>query len=97
MKICENCDSKFNPRVSYQVYCSDSCREVVTKQKIVERYKISRRQKRIGKKRKCLGGCNTQLSIYNDSGFCTNCNVNEKTVKKMIKELRGYIEYEQDN
>jgi hypothetical protein len=44
-----------------------------------------------------LGGCGTQLSIYNDSGFCANCNVHEKAVDKMLKELKGIIEYEQDN
>jgi hypothetical protein len=43
-----------------------------------------------------LGGCGTSLSIYNDSGFCANCNVSEKAVQKMIKELKGFIEYEQD-
>jgi hypothetical protein len=69
---------------------------VSSREKIAERYLISRRQKRIGKNRRCLGGCNTSLSIYNDSGFCANCNVSEKQVAKMLKELKGYIEYEQD-
>jgi hypothetical protein len=53
-------------------------------------------QKRSGKKRKCLGGCNLDLSIYNESGFCSNCNVNEKQVAKMIKQLKGFITYEQE-
>jgi uncharacterized protein YmfQ (DUF2313 family) len=82
--------------VSYQIYCSETCREESTREKIAERYLVSRRQKRIGKNRKCLGGCNTSLSIYNDSGFCANCNVSKKTVDKMLKELKGYIEYEQE-
>ena len=96
MKLCNRCDNYFSPKVSYQIYCSEICREESTREKIAERYLVSRRQKRIGKNRRCLGGCNTSLSIYNDSGFCANCNVSEKQVAKMLKELKGYIEYEQD-
>ena len=96
MKLCSRCDTYFLPRVSYQVYCSELCREEATRDKIAERYQATRRQKRIGKVRKCLGGCNTSLSIYNDSGFCANCNVSAKQVAKMLKELKGFIEYEQE-
>jgi hypothetical protein len=96
LKLCNRCDNYFSPKVSYQIYCSEICREESTREKIAERYLISRRQKRIGKNRRCLGGCNTSLSIYNDSGFCANCNVSKKAVDKMLKELKGYIEYEQE-
>lgn len=96
MKLCSRCDAYFLPKVSYQVYCSELCREEATKEKIAQRYEATRRQKRIGKVRKCLGGCDTSLSIYNDSGFCANCNVSAKQVAKMLKELKGFIEYEQD-
>lgn len=97
MKPCEFCNKKFAPKVTYQIYCSEECRTNATKEKIAERYQISRRQKRIGKKRICLGGCGTKLSIYNDSGFCSNCNIHQKAVEKMIKQLKGFIDYEQDN
>ena len=96
MKLCNRCDTYFKPRVSYQIYCSDICREQSTKEKIAERYLATRRQKRYGKKRNCLGGCGISLSMYNDSGFCANCNVSEKVVNKMIKELKGFIDYEQE-
>jgi hypothetical protein len=96
VKLCERCDKRFQPKVSYQIYCSQECRNLATKDKIAERYQVSRRQKRIGKVRRCLGGCGVQLSIYNDSGFCSNCNVSQKAVEKMIKELKGIIDYEQD-
>ena len=96
MKLCERCDKRFQPKVSYQIYCGQDCRDLATKDKIAERYQVSRRQKRIGKVRRCLGGCGVQLSIYNDSGFCSNCNVSQKAVEKMIKELKGIIDYEQD-
>lgn len=96
MKSCERCDTKFNPRVTYQIYCSDTCRDEATKEKIAERYLRTRRQKRIGKKRVCLGGCGVQLSIYNDDGFCANCNISKKAVDKMLKQIKGYFNYEQD-
>jgi hypothetical protein len=96
VKLCSRCDIYFTPKVSYQVYCSELCREQATREKITERYQATRRQKRKGKVRKCLGGCDTSLSIYNDSGFCANCNVSAKQVAKMLKQLKGFIEYEQD-
>jgi hypothetical protein len=96
VKLCERCDKAFNPKVSYQIYCGIECRDAATRDKIVQRYNITRRQKRIGKVRKCLGGCNVDLSIYNDSGFCSNCNVSKKSVDKMLKEIKGFFDYEQD-
>ena len=96
MKLCSRCDIYFDPKVSYQIYCSNTCRDEATREKIAERYNITRSQRRIGKVRKCLGGCGVSLSIYNESGFCSNCNVSEKEVAKMLKELKGFIEYEQE-
>lgn len=96
MKLCDRCDNHFTPKVSYQIYCSSECRDAATKDKIAERYQVTRRQKRIGKNRRCLGGCNTSLSIYNDSGFCANCNVSKKSVDKMLKDLKGFFDYEQE-
>lgn len=98
MKLCSNfeCENYFTPKVSYQIYCSNACRDQATKSKIAERYQITRRQKRKNKERKCLGGCGVKLSIYNDSGFCSNCNVSKKAVDKMLKEVKGYFDYEQD-
>jgi len=96
LKLCDRCDDHFTPKVSYQIYCSSECRDAATKDKIAERYQVTRRQKRIGKDRRCLGGCNTSLSIYNDSGFCANCNVSKKSVDKMLKELKGFFDYEQE-
>lgn len=96
MKLCERCDNHFTPKVSYQIYCSTECRDAATKDKIAERYYITRRQKRKGKDRRCLGGCGTSLSIYNDSGFCANCNVSKKAVDKTLKDLKGFFDYEQE-
>ena len=96
MKLCNVCDTSFKPTVTYQIYCSKVCRDIATREKIVERYNVTKRQKRKNKIRLCLGGCGQDLSIYNDSGFCANCYVSEKAVAKMLKDLKGYIEYEQE-
>lgn len=96
MKQCERCDTYFKPKVTYQIYCGDECRTIATKEKISERYQITRRQKRKGKIRLCLGGCGVKLSIYNDDGFCSNCNVSKKAVDKMLKQVKGFFDYEQD-
>lgn len=88
MKTCEWCDNQFNPSVSYQIYCSPECRENATKEKIVERHKVLRRQKRKSKKRVCANGCGATLSIYNDDILCNNCGVNTKQVEKKIKEIK---------
>ena len=97
MKRCSRfeCETHFKPKVSYQIYCSEECRDLSTKEKIAERYQVTKRQKRLGKTRRCLGGCGVQLSIYNDSGFCSNCNISEKAVAKMLKEVKGFFDYEQ--
>ena len=91
MKPCEWCDNTFDPVVSYQVYCSPECRQDATKHKIAERYVTSQRLKRKNKPRLCAGGCGLTLSIYNDNGFCSNCNINDKEVNKRLKQLKGLM------
>jgi hypothetical protein len=96
LKLCENCDKVFKAKVSYQIYCGQECRDIATKNKIALRYKATRTQKRIGKVRRCVGGCGVDLSIYNESGFCSNCNVSKKSVDKMLKQIKGFFDYEQE-
>jgi hypothetical protein len=88
MKNCQWCDASFKPRVSYQIYCSDGCREEATKEKIAQRYAISRRNKMIGKTRKCKS-CERPLSVYNDDQLCSSCIVNPSEVTKTLKEIKG--------
>ena len=88
MKHCSWCDFEFNSDISYQIYCSPSCRENATKQKIAQRYVATRRQKRKGKARSCKQ-CGSQLSIYNDDNLCVLCNVNPSSVEKALKEIKG--------
>ena len=96
MKLCSFCDNRFESKVTYQIYCSTECRTLATKEKIIARHQITKRQKRIGKVRKCLGGCNTELSIYNDDGFCSSCETSKKAVNKMLSQIKGFFEYEQE-
>lgn len=91
MKQCDWCNSQFESKVSYQVYCSIECREAATKEKIAERQKFLRRQKRSGKTRKCAGGCGTSLSIYNDDTVCAKCSVNIKEVNLKLKQIKRII------
>ena len=87
-KHCKWCDNSFETKVSYQIYCSPECRDSATKEKIVARYQISRRTRRVGKRRVCKS-CNAQLSIYNDDQLCQLCNVNPSEVTKALKEIKG--------
>lgn len=90
MKHCSWCDSEFTSDITYQIYCSASCREDATKQKIAQRYVATRRQKRKGKVRSCKQ-CGSQLSIYNDDSLCVSCNINPSSVEKALKEIKGKL------
>jgi hypothetical protein len=88
MKSCQWCDSQFEPNVKYQIYCSTDCRESATKEKIAQRYAITRRNRLIGKDRVCKS-CKTRLSAYNDEDLCQICLVNPTDVAKALKEIKG--------
>ena len=88
MKHCSWCDNEFKTTISYQIYCSVVCRDAATKEKIAARYIHSRRQKRLGKDRRCKK-CGNSLSIYNDENLCNECNVNPNDVAKILKQIKG--------
>lgn len=88
MKTCKWCDHEFESKISYQIYCSEQCRDFATKEKIAQRYIQTRRQKRKGKNRICKK-CENKLSIYNDESLCIECNVNPDDVKKALREIKG--------
>jgi hypothetical protein len=87
IKHCQWCDTQFETEIAYQIYCSSSCREAATKEKISQRYIQARRSRRIGKDRRCTS-CNSLLSAYNDDVLCSECNVNPIDVKKALKDIR---------
>lgn len=88
MKQCQWCNNQFTTKVSYQVYCSPECRTEATREKIADRYQITRRQKRRGKDRNCKS-CNTKLSVYNDELLCDKCMINPQDVSKALREIKG--------
>lgn len=90
MKHCNWCDKQFETAISYQIYCSVECRDAATKEKIAARYIHIRRQKRVGKDRKCKS-CQMDISIYNDGPLCMQCTVNPSDVNKILKQIRGMI------
>lgn len=90
MKHCQWCDRLFETPIKYQIYCSTECRESATKEKIAARYLVERRQRRIGKSRKCKS-CNEDLSIYNDENLCVKCEINPKEVAKALKQIKDNL------
>jgi len=95
-KICQWCEDDFNASSSNQIYCSTECRIESTKQKVTQRYQQTKVKNRFGKERRCAGGCNTLLSVYNDEGFCNACLINNKKVDKFLKDIKGYFDYEKE-
>jgi hypothetical protein len=96
MEYCSYCDKDFIANSAKQIYCSAECRQLASRQKIVERYENEKIKKRIGKPRRCAGGCGTLLSIYNDLGICDNCVVHKKKMKSFMREIKEYFDYESD-
>jgi hypothetical protein len=96
IKHCEWCDDSFNTESKNQIYCNAACRTMATKQKIIQRYKITKAKERFGKERRCAGGCDTLLSVYNENTFCDPCLVSNKKVDKTIKEMKDFFDYEQN-
>ena len=88
MKVCQWCDATFDPKVKYQKYCSDECREAATKEKIAQRYSMKKRNSMMGKNRSCKS-CGSPLSVYNDEMLCSTCMVNPTDVSKTLKEIKG--------
>jgi len=87
MKTCQWCDDSFQPNVGYQIYCSTECRDLATKEKIAQRYALSRRTRMMGKTRKCKA-CGTNLSAYNDDTICQVCVINPGEVSKALKDMK---------
>lgn len=92
-KHCEWCDNQFEAKLNYQIYCSPECRDEATKEKIAQRYLITRIKNRVGKKRLCKS-CGSNLSVYNDTQLCQACISNPTDVKKILKDIKGMMNNE---
>ena len=94
-KFCKSCDKQFQTNNKNQIYCSADCRALATKEKILQRYKVSKAKSRTSKTRKCAGGCGITISIYNDIGFCNACMMSKKKLDQTLKDIKGFFDYEQ--
>jgi predicted nucleic acid-binding Zn ribbon protein len=90
MKTCQWCDGPFQPRVSYQIYCSDECRDAATKEKIAQKYAIAKRHKLMSKPRHCRS-CGQAMSVYNDDQICNQCIIDPKDVQIELKKIKGLL------
>ena len=94
-KFCKLCDEQFQTNNKNQIYCSPDCRSTATKEKIMQRYKVSKVRSRASKSRKCAGGCGIEISIYNDVGICNNCMMSKRKLDQTLKDIKGFFDYEQ--
>jgi hypothetical protein len=94
-KHCQWCDKSFETESKNRMYCSAECRTLATKQKIAQRYKITKSKQRMGKDRLCAGNCGTYLSVYNDNWFCDSCLINKRKVDRFLKDIKNFFDYEQ--
>ena len=95
-KFCKSCDKQFQTNNKNQIYCSADCRSLATKEKILQRYKVSKVKSRTSKNRKCAGGCGITISIYNDIGFCNSCMMSKRKLDQTLKDIKGYFDYEKE-
>lgn len=87
-KHCNWCDTQFQTKLSYQIYCSPECRDAATKEKIAEKYNRDKIAKRRAKPRHCKS-CGNRLSAYNDSTTCLACDENPDDLNQALKEIKG--------
>lgn len=92
---CAWCAKRFEPTTSYQIYCNAQCRKDATRAKIKERSSIAAIKRRAKKKRFCVNGCGTLLSIYNSGKVCQRCKTNDKLVNKALDGIKELFDYEQ--
>ena len=88
MKQCQWCNNSFTTKISYQIYCSVPCRDEAAREKIADRYAITRRQKRVGKERNCKS-CGAKLSVYNDEVLCDVCVINPQELNRALRQIKG--------
>ena len=94
---CAYCGTEFKTLMKNQKYCSVNCREIATKQKIIERSRIVRNKRKIKNPKSCKGSCGTIISIYNRNGFCNVCKIDNKKTEDVLREIKLFFDYEKDN
>lgn len=93
MTRCAWCDGEFVKDHSQQIYCSVACRNEASKESAKRYAKIAKYKARRGKVRLCKS-CKKPLSIYNDHPLCQSCEIKDDLVKKALRNIKDFIEYE---
>ncbi len=93
MNRCSWCDAEFVKDHPQQIYCSIECRTEASKESARRYAKVAKYKARVGKKRLCKT-CKTPLSVYNDHQLCSVCYVKNDAVRRALKNIKAYIDYE---
>lgn len=79
MKICKECNNKFDAKTHNQKYCSNECCRIATNKRIMEKY-YAKKARLNGEQRMC--GCGSPLSRYNAEDICSVCESKNKKNKR---------------
>jgi hypothetical protein len=81
MKVCKECNLKFDAKTHNQKYCSGECCRIATNKRIMEKY-YQKKARLNGLERLC--GCGSTLSRYNSEDTCSNCDSKNKKNKRYL-------------
>lgn len=95
IQYCRWCDKDFKASSKHQIYCSLECRQLATKEKVIQRAQKQKLKRRMNKKRFC-NSCGVEISIYNEYATCNNCYIDKKKVDKFLKDMRYLFNYEKE-
>lgn len=82
------CGKEFEKKTHNQKYHDNECCQLATREKAMAKY-YDKKARKQGQKRICAKPhCETQLSRYNESKFCAECNSREQeNLNKMFLEM----------
>jgi hypothetical protein len=81
MKVCKECNLKFDEKTHNQKYCSGDCCRIATNKRIMEKY-YQKKARLKGLERLC--GCGSALSRYNSEDTCSVCESKNRKHKRYL-------------
>jgi len=81
MKVCKECNLKFDAKTHNQKYCSGECCRIATNKRIMEKY-YQKKARLGGLERLC--SCGSTLSRYNSEDLCSVCDSKNKKNKRYL-------------
>lgn len=70
MKNCKNCNTLFEPLTPHQLYCSDKCYSIFTKNKKKQLYKLKKEKLIVKQKFSNCKNCNKEFEAKTNQKFC---------------------------